>query len=88
MQQQSKKDDGRMCMAGMGGKKTKKTRKMMGENGEDNTKCGAAVGFLIRIIQGEMAPGLGEISAAFSRITPGTIRTQSCLMSPTHPSCM
>lgn len=51
-------------------------------------KGGAAVGFLIRIIQVEMAPGLGEISAAFSRITPGTIWTQSCLMSPTHPSCM
>lgn len=27
-------------------------------------KGGAAVGFLIRIIQGEMAPGLGEISTA------------------------
>lgn len=51
-------------------------------------KGGAAVGFLIRIIQGEMAPGLGEISTAFSRISPGTIWTQSCLMSPTHPSCM
>lgn len=65
----------------------KKKMDMM-EGIKDNTEGGAAVGFLIRIIQGEMAPGLGEISSAFSRITPGTIRTQSCLMSPTHPSCM
>lgn len=35
----------------------------------------AAVGDLIRIIQGEMAPGLGEISATLSRITAGTVRT-------------
>lgn len=41
-----------------------------------------------RIIQGEMAPGLREIKAAFNRITLGTIWTRSCLMSPSHLSCM
>lgn len=50
-------------------------------------KAGSPVAFLIRIIQGEMAPGLREISTAFSWITPGTIRTQSCLMSLAHQSC-
>lgn len=71
---QSEEADGRMSRGGI------KARR----DGENL----AAVGSLIRIIQGEMAPGLGEISATLSRITPGTIRTQSCLMSPTHPSCM
>lgn len=80
-----------MGKSGMKFKKKKETGYDGGNRGEDTnngTKVELLVGFLIRIIQEEMAPGLREISVALSRITPGTIRTQSCLMSPTHPSCM